>query len=195
MKKYYNLERPKSPWGDYSDILNAGMSTHLDREGGLIQLERTGPYIPPISLPGLGDIIVTDAFRQKLLASGLSGFHFQPVIKRHIVHLDWQTWNLSTDEPAEYPEGGEPEGYILDRPHSPAIAAAMGDLWEVIVADAANIHREKKPSRILLVAASVRGGDLFRAEGILRVYATEKAKTWLEQHAGGHVSFKEVGVV
>ena len=111
------------------------------------------------------------------------------------MHLDWHTWDRSTEEPPEYPEEGEPEGYILDRPHSPEIASSIGDLWEVVIPEAATVQRERKPSRILLVGASIKGGDLFRAEDLGYAYVTEKAKIWFEQHASEHVSFKEVGVL
>ncbi len=195
MPKFYTLDGPKSPWGDYSDILIKGMSAHSSRQDGLIQLERTGPYVPPISFPGISDIVVTDSFRRELAASGLVGLRFQPVIKKHIVQLDWHTWDRSLHEPPEYPKEGEPEGYILDRPHSQEVSDLMGNLWEVLIEERATVQRERKPSRILLVAASWRGGDLFRAESVGHIYATETAKTWFEQHAPEHVSFKEVGVV
>jgi hypothetical protein len=195
MAKFYTLDGPRSAWGDYSDILIAGISAHLDRKGGLIQLERTGPYVPPISFPGIGDIIVTNAFKQQLDASGLTGIRFQPVIKKRIVHLDWHLWDRTADEPQEYPKGGEPEGYVLDRPHAPETSKLMGDLWEVCLKEIAKVHREARPTRILLVASSLGDHDLFRAEGVGYVYASEKAKAWLEQHAAEHVSFKEVRTV
>ncbi|HTI70327.1 MAG TPA: hypothetical protein VMF06_10185 [Candidatus Limnocylindria bacterium] len=190
MTNFYTLEEPKSPWGDYSHILIAGMSGHSEEDGELIQLERTGPYVPSISFLGAGGIVVTDAFKKLLEGSGLTGFRFRPVIKKHIVLLNWQDWDQSVDEPPEYPEGGEPEGYILDRPHSPETSDQMGDLWEVCLEVGAEIERLRKPSRILLIASSWRGGDLFRAGDVLSNYVTQKAKRWFERHAGEHVSFK-----
>jgi hypothetical protein len=195
MTQFYTLDGPATPWGDYSDILISGMSEHLSRRKGLIQLERTGPYVPPISFPGMQDIVVTDAFKKQLEISGLTGVRFQPVVKKRIVHLDWHLWDKSIDEPQEYPEEGEPEGYILDRPHSPEMSKQIGDLWEVVLDEAAKTQRERRPTRILLVASSVCGGDLFRAEDVGYNYATEKAKAWLELHAKDHVSFKEVQTV
>ena len=195
MEKFYELEAPKSPWGDYSRILIAGMSCHSSRKDGLIQLERTGPYIPPISFPGIGDIVITAGFRRLLESSGLAGLRFQPVIKKHIVHLDWRAWDRAAKEPAEYPEGGEPEGYILDRPHSVQISDQLGDLWEVLLEESATVQRERKPSRVLLVATSWQGADLFRAQGLLSIYTTEKTKTWFEQNAPEHVRFIDVASI
>lgn len=195
MAKFHTMRGPKSAWGDYSDILIAGMSAHLARKGGLIQLERTGPYVPPISFPGINDIVVTDAFKQQLETSGLTGIRFQPVIKKRIVHLDWHLWDRTSDEPREYPEGGEPESYVLGRPHAPEMSKRIGDLWEVCLKEAAKVRREGRPPRILLLASSLGEYDLFRAEGVGYIYASEKAKAWLERHATEHVSFKEAQTV
>jgi hypothetical protein len=195
MQKFYTIDGPESPWGDYSNILITGMSAHLGRKGGLIQLERTGPYVPPISFPGIGDIVVTDAFREELESSGLIGMEFQPVIKKHIVHLDWHLWDKTADEPQEYPEGGEPGSYILGRPHSSETSKMIGELWEVRLKTVAQVQRSGGPTRILLVASSLSGADLFRAEDVGYIYASANAKSWLEQHVSGHVSFKEVQVV
>ena len=195
MADFYELKSPRSSWGDYSDILISGMSAYSERRDGLIQLERTGPYVPPVSFPGIGDIVVTDAFRKKLESSGLSGLRFQPVIKKRIVHLDWHLWDKAAEEPPEYPVGGEPEGYILQRAHSREVAEQIGDLWELCLGEAAKIQRERRPSRILLVASSLQGLDIFRAEGVLCIYTTNRAKAWLEENAKEHVAFTQVQTV
>lgn len=91
--KFYKLECSHifSSWGDYGNILVSGDANHRDglREGPL-QLYRTGPFIPPITFPGIGDIIVADDLKKNLEKSGLIGFTFRKVIKKHIVHLEWQ---------------------------------------------------------------------------------------------------------
>ena len=89
MASFYTLAKTRHAWGDYYDLLMHGMSCHSGRDKGLIQLERTGPFVPPISLPGIGDVVVTDRFRKKLEASGLLGLRFQPVTKKLIVESDW----------------------------------------------------------------------------------------------------------
>lgn len=193
MTNFYTLDGPKSPWGDYSHILIAGMSEHLNGDGGLLQLWRAGPYVPPISFPGIQDIVVTETFRKDLEASGLAGIRFQPVIKKHIVNLDWHLWDKSRNKPPEYPKDGEPEGYLLDRPHCPETSEQVGDLWEVVLEVSAKIYRDPhRPFPPHLVKSSVRGGDLFRAEDVGYNYVTEKAKKWFEQHAAEHIRFKEV---
>ena len=118
--------------GDFGDILQNGMSMHSPRVCGWLALERTGPYIPPITFPRLS-IVFTAAARTLLESSGLTGFGFLPFEKILIVGLHWETWNLTAKEPAEFPSSGEPEDYILGKPHSPTVAMAMGELWELVI--------------------------------------------------------------
>ena len=84
------------PWGDYGAILVHGMSRHLPRLDGLIRLERTGPFIPPITLPGIGDVVVTHKFRAAIERTGLAGLSFAPVIKTRIVEFRWELWDPGT---------------------------------------------------------------------------------------------------
>ena len=71
---FYTLEEPHDFWGDFSHYLMHGMATPEDIKNGPLLLYRTGPYILPISFPGIGDVVVTDAFKKKMELSGLKGF-------------------------------------------------------------------------------------------------------------------------
>lgn len=195
--KFYILEEPESFWGDYSDILTHGMAAHSEGvfEGPLL-LSRTGPYIPPISFPGVGNVVVTDEFKKKIEDSGLRGFSFMPVIKKHIVRLDWQEWDKTTDDPPEFPESGEPEDYILERAHSSALAEELGPLWEIVIEESATVKKIKSDESltgvvVYLVPESWNGNDFFRAHDVRYVYLTEKARDLLKENCPKHVSFKE----
>jgi hypothetical protein len=98
------------------------MTSHSSRDGDKLRLERTGPFIPPISFPGISDVLVTDSIRGELDVAGLSGFSFREVVKHRIVRLDWHNWDKDAHEPVSYPAGGEPENYILGCKHSPEVA-------------------------------------------------------------------------
>jgi len=193
--KVYTVGAAEREWGDYSHVLVAGMSAHLDRRDGLIQLERTGPFVPPITFPGIGDVIATDDFRQKLEDSGLTGITFQPVYKTRIVHLEWERWNWLAEEPDEYPEDGEPERYILGRPHSRPLAEAIGDLWEVCPRECVDVERVQVGARswdveIRVVLSTWDGTDWFRGRGYSYNYVSEKARTWLQENAPEWVAFE-----
>jgi hypothetical protein len=101
-------------WGDYGEILIGGMSRHLPRRDDLIQLERTGPFIPPMTMPGIGDIVITSSLKDELEASNLAQLTFAPVLKARIVEYHWDQWDRTSQQPAEYPETGEPERLFPD---------------------------------------------------------------------------------
>jgi len=183
------------PWGDYGSVLLSGMTMHLEREKGLLQLERTGPFVPPISFPAPGHVVVTDDFRQRLEGSGLSGVSFRPVIKKRIVHLEWERWDRSTADPPVFPRSGEPEDYILERRHSRRLAKAIGDLWEVcleqkVLAELVRSNAAPWSTEVHLLLASWDGTDFFRAKGVLYDYVSGRAKRWLEETTPEWVAFE-----
>jgi hypothetical protein len=197
--RIYTLHASHMPWGDYGDILLSGMTSHLERHEGFLQLERTGPFVPPIFLPGIADIVVTDDFKHLLEGSGLTGFTFQPVIKKHIVVLEWEKWDKESEEPLEYPSTGEPEDYILERAHSPELAQQIGDLWELCLEECAEVAREQIGPQtwdveIFVVQSSWNERDWFRAKGVGYNYVSENAKLWLERIASEWVRFEPVRV-
>jgi hypothetical protein len=175
--RWYRLAGARAPWSDYGAILVSGMTAHQPRTAeGLLQMERTGPFVPPVTVAGPGDLLVTDAFRGQMEQSPLAGLGFRAVIKTRIVRLDWQRWDLAAGDPTEYPDGGEPEDYILGRPHDPALAAQLGPVWEVVLPGRGD-HPE---------------ADLVRdpAEGPY-IYAGRRARDWLGAHAGNWLSFAD----
>lgn len=129
--EFATLVEVEPPWGDYGHILVHGMSAHLPRREGRCLLERTGPYVPDVTRPGLGDVIVTDLVRRQMLAADLSGCSFHPVDKARIVRLEWDSWDRDAELPPMLPESGEPEDFILSRSHDPELARNIGALWEV----------------------------------------------------------------
>jgi hypothetical protein len=190
-------------WGDYGDILQHGMTAHLPRLSGRLALERTGPYIPPITLPGISDIILTFEAQKLLASSRLSGFSFLPVEKILIVELPWENWDLNAEEPAEFPESGEPEDYILGRQHSQNAAAALGELWEIVVPRTARILRPQSVVSSYTDLQSIlnsykdlqidlstwNGADLFRGDGYGSILFSEHARDWFTRVWGRYVQF------
>ncbi|MEO0761413.1 MAG: hypothetical protein AAFZ09_06335 [Pseudomonadota bacterium] len=131
MSAWFRMER-EAPWGDYGQILAHGMTgdgTRLQGEGApVVTLERTGPFIPPITLPW-GEPVVTATARAAIEEAGLTGCRFLPVTVTRCVRLAWQDWDLEAEEPRCYPAGGEPENYILRRKHVPELADALEPLF------------------------------------------------------------------
>ena len=184
---FYCIAPPDAPWGDYGDILIHGMADHQGRKDGLVQLERTGPFMPPITFPGLFYMmVVTDALRRELEQCGLVGMAFRSVIKAHIVELPWREWDTDAEEPQEYAESGEPPDYILERSHSPELAAQLGDLWELYPArEVTSLHGAAK------VVASEPTLDWLVVSG-LGVCISERTRTVLARSASDWVVFRPV---
>ena len=165
---------------------------HLARQDGVIQLERTGPFMPPITFPGAGDMVVKAWLRQRLLESGLTGITFGQVVKRLVVRFDWHLWDRSAGEPPEYPEDGEPENYILGHPHSEQASRMIADVFELVPKNAAAIDRS---DGIRVLAGSWGNADVFRAQGLGWCFVSERARDWFSTVVGEHVAFEAVPVV
>ncbi len=189
------LRAPPSAWGDYGNILLQGMGTHLSgTPDARLQLERTGPFIPPVSFPG-GDLVVTDWFRERLEKSELVGLTFRPVHMARTVHLAWERWNRAAPEPAEYPASGEPEDYILERPHDAALARKMGPVWEVVMEPGLTTRRPRPivqhQREIEVLVDTWNGADLCRATGVSYIYASDRAQEWLIREVPEYVAFED----
>jgi hypothetical protein len=179
-----------TPWGDYGHILQNGMAVR--GSSGLLALRRTGPYIPPITFPGLGDVILTSQARKQLETSGLSGFEFREIEKALTSELHWESWDLTTDDPPYFPDSGEPEDYIFGQPNVPAASVALGELWEIVVPNTAKtIRSQNSHSLPCIELSSWNGADLFRSSGYLAILFTEKGRKWFEEAWGKYVEFIE----
>jgi hypothetical protein len=187
MSAYYGLESGKAPWGDYGHILWNGFtekSQECDQPTTLVS--RTGPFVPPITLP-FGCVLATDDFRQKLLAEKFSGLSFEPVRYRKVVRIAWEQWDTNAQDPMFYPGTGEPEDYLLDGAHDEQLAASMPKLWAWSV-----------PATVGL---QVQGSNTFRRElhpgtdvtrEYIRVWISERLKLWLAENAGKWLRFVPV---
>ena len=190
----FALGPAKAPWGDYGRILLHGMSSHLPRENGTIQLERTGPFVPPLSFPGVGDVIATDATVEMLATSGLTPVQWKPVAKRRIAELDWRSWDLSASSPAALPPHGKPEAYVLENPHAPELAQAMPALWELeaSVVGSGTQQRLGRGRYEITVTVDAEPPDFFRTNGLRHLLVSERAADWLKVHLGEWVTVEAV---
>jgi hypothetical protein len=190
------LKAAMAPWGDYGRILVHGMSAHLPRLDGSIQLERTGPFLPPITFPA-SDVIVSTPMRAAILDAGLTGATFRPVTKARIASLDWEAWDRASKEPPFMPSSRAPEDYVLAVQHDPGAALALGSVWEVVAPAVGTGERElvgRRPRqyRTTISIPDDLAADLFRVGGLRQLFVSRAAREWLERHAGEWVSFEDV---
>jgi hypothetical protein len=186
--KFFVVNAPEV-WGDHLTTAVVGMTSHLPRRHGRLQLERAGPIAPPLSVSG-NDLIVNEEAKQRLEESGLGTFEFVPVIKAKIVELHWEDWDRSRPLDEEVVVE-DPEYTIISRRHSERAAEQMGELYEVQLPIGCVAHgyidTTRKPWRIYQVSASSwTGGDLIggKLPGGTLIVVTQRGKSWLEEHYG-----------
>ncbi|MEX0726478.1 MAG: hypothetical protein WD065_09440 [Planctomycetaceae bacterium] len=200
--KFYQV-RNRELWGDYGAVLIHGMTSGSMENDGPLELERAGPFMPPVTFPALCDPIVTDEFRKALETSGLAEFGFRPVIKAKIVDLPWEHWNLNAEDAPFYPPTGEPSDYFIELPHSDAASEAMGDVWQLKLPIGAVVDIDIKRApwdydvRVHVETwngAHVFYGDKYNGWQGTWVIVSEVGKKWLEEHCGEWVRFLECPV-
>ncbi len=80
-------------WGDFGDLLMNGMAARNKAVG--LELRRTGPFAPPISvLNWLSTIVVTDSFRKQLITAA-PFLSFRKVVLVHVPEFRWEHWDRS----------------------------------------------------------------------------------------------------
>jgi hypothetical protein len=195
------LLRQASLWGDYGDVLVSGYASR-DEETGRLLLHRGGPFTPPVFFPwcdvGGHALVVTDAFRKELQRSPAASLDFRPAVKHRIVNLSfaWQRWDRNAETPPRRPKGGDPEAYLWDEPHAPAIAADMPELWEVLPPVLpCKIEMESRsadePDEYFWTPMGADYRGLFRDREEWCTFVVDRPmRDWLQQHAAEWVRFE-----
>jgi hypothetical protein len=192
-------------WGDYGTTLARGLHAKRDQQSGLLQMERVGPFAPPMifSIEAMVGfvVLVTQSFREKLEAANFGELTFRPTIKKHIVRVPWETWDRQTRLPPVLPDSGEPEEYVLGQRHSEQTAAEMEEIWEFVAPDVPfEIEKSERVrafhKRWYVTAPKGEHGGLFRPPGDGHVlFVDEAGRRWFEREGQGWVDFDEVVVV
>jgi hypothetical protein len=189
--------KSRAPWGDYGHVLVHGISTHAPMQGDRIPLERTGPFIPPVTMPRLRHIILTDDARRALEGADIRGVSYRAVEKFRIARLHWETWDRSAPL-SNYPRGGEPEAYVLDAPHDPATASAMGEIWQLLPeewGDAEVVGQTRRTKKVTAIRPeSTPMPDIFLARGCGYTFLSERAHEQIAGMADEWFEFERVPV-
>jgi hypothetical protein len=123
------------PWGDYGDMLFEGLLNPMDEDYNLVdvhKIERTAPYIPKIYCANSTNIVVSEEVRELLQLNTITGiekYHNTEIIK--LVNIDWQSWDLNSDDPKFYPESGEPIDYIEDGENDPNLYNQLSEFYSI----------------------------------------------------------------
>lgn len=179
MARFYQLRNSSAPWGDYGYILRNGLlATRTKAKSPLVEVERTGPFLPPITFP-FDAIVVSEAAKEQLETGRFAGLQFSRAKYAKVVRLDWHEWDHLVPEPQRYPASGEPEDYIIKGKNSDRTAAVMPAIWAFNVPPTEGLQ--------LLGSNTFRldrapDADIFREYSIH--WVSERMRVWLEANFG-----------
>lgn len=199
--EYYILRNKKMPWGDYGEVLYAGLNV-FDKENGNYSVSRTAPFVPQIYrdiyqplYAGRCEplLFVTETFKAKLEKANFKDISFQKAVKNRIVSLEWEKWDLTADEPTLYPSGDmDAEEYIVRRKHNEKLADEMENIWAVVLPKKGFVTRETIKEKPVLIEQSISDFDIFSAEYVSHeIFVTEKAVLWFEKNINDEIYFEK----
>jgi hypothetical protein len=159
-----------------------------------LQLRRTGPLVPDVTFPSIGNVVVRDWLRADLLGSGLSGATFSPAPVVCAVPFNWQAWGTGTaTQPADPPEG-DWANLLLRGNHDRALAARMEPLWWLRPKSwGQSLSRPENGRysrhRVALLCGEGEAPDFFHARGTKYMFVSERTKAWLSEVTPDSVEF------
>lgn len=198
--KYYILKNKKMPWGDYGRILFTGLLTVLDdnfNDLDIPEIERTGAYVPEIYIANTRNIVLVDTIKKNIEESDITGIvRFKKVLKKKIVNINWESWDLNDKSPLFYPKSKEPEDYILKGKNDEQLSLSMPNMWELDVVRKHKLKRiSDKPDNVNfsdLVLTETPKLDIFLAENMLFIIVSEKFKELIISNKLDTLEFTEL---
>ena len=200
--KYYLLENRSMPWGDYGAMLFSGLLKVLDEHYDdleIPEIERTGPYFPDIYMANTSNIIVTDRVKTLLESSDISGITgYRRAIVKKMVDINWQSWDLDSEDPLFYPKGNSPINYIRQGANSEDLMRSAPQAWELLVGRDGEIKKLSDTRDYLdfsnLVLASSPSIDIFQPKNMLFIVVSERFKAFIEREKISTLSFVELSI-
>ena len=192
----YQIEqRAPIAWG-CADVVH-GITTHLSRVSGRLQLERAGPAIPEFSCPVRSSLLVTAEGRAAMQAGPFKDILFRKVDYANVVDIDWDTWETGEDIPDEFMNIYLPEFIMNGGNHCPELAEIMPKVWEVYTEKTLSVFFPPTPVKGKFLGyspTSYEGDSLVQAVlgkslSFRRTIVTEAVKSWFEANSDGWLDF------
>ena len=198
--KYYLLKNRSMPWGDYGDMLFSGLLKVLDEHYDdleIPEIERAGPYFPDIYMANTSNIIVTDRVKTLLESSDISGITgYRRAIVKKMVDIDWQSWDLDSEDPLFYPKGNSPINYIRQGANSEDLIRSTPQAWELLVDRVGEINKVSDARDYIgysnLALVSSPSIDIFQPKNMLFIVVSERFKAFIEREKISTLSFVEL---
>ncbi len=181
----YILKNKEMPWGSYGEVLWQGIY-YFDKKKKEHCLSRTAPFCPEISRSQYDrerPVILVREHVKEIMEKCFSDLNFARIYKERIVKLDWQTWDLSADEPKIYPSGDmDAEEYITRRKHNEVLSQELGNLYALVPEKEGYAYYDEKEHQDKLVKSTLSAKDIFIVDSLKNqeIYVSEKMKLFLE---------------
>ena len=181
----YVLKNKKMPWTSYGEVLWQGIY-YFDKKKKEHCLLRTAPFCPGIYRSQYDKecpVIIVREYVKEIMENCFSNLNFADVRKERIVNLDWQTWDLSADEPKIYPSGDmDAEEYITGRKHNELLSQTLGNLYALIPEKEGYAYYDENEQKEKLVKSTLSTKDIFIVDSLKNqeIYVSEKIKSFLE---------------
>ena len=191
----YVLKNKEMPWTSYGEVLWQGIY-YFDKKKKEHCLSRTAPFCPGIYRSQYDKerpVIIVREHVKELMENCFSNLNFAEVRKERIVNLDWQTWDLSADEPKMYPSGDmDAEEYITARKHNELLSQTLGNLYALIPEKEGYAYYDENEQKEKLVKSTLSTKDIFIVDSLKNqeIYVNEKIKSFLEVNFLSEIYFE-----
>ncbi len=191
----YILKNKEMPWESYGEVLWQGIY-HFDKKKKEHCLSRTAPFCPGICRSQYDrehPVIIVREYVKEVMEKCFSDLNFAKIYKERIVKLDWQTWDLSADEPKIYPSGDmDAEEYITRRKHHEVLSQALGNLYALVPEKEGYAYYDEKEHMEKLVRSTLSAKDIFVVDSLKNreIYVSEKMKLFLESQFLSEIYFE-----
>ena len=145
------------------------------------------------------NIIVTDRVKSLLESSDITGITgFRKVSVKKVVDIDWQSWDLNSEDPLFYPKGMSPENYIRKGGNSEDLMRSAPQAWELLVDRVGELKKVSETRDYIgytnLALTSYPTIDIFQPKNMLFIVVSERFKDFIEREEISTLSFFELSI-
>lgn len=193
-------------WGEHGRFLVGYRTPRYHLATSPLNMERIGPFVPPISESGR--MVVSDTLKQAIERDRPFPMRFRETYYEFVKRLDWHTWDFEAAMPQWMPSTGDPDDYYAELwptgkwPRafrmwcSRRLARRMEPSWELLPpVIKCNIERNADDGSYLvdLFGYDYRG-VFYSSERQTYLLADGTAKDWLQKAAGEWAHFAPLKV-
>lgn len=186
-KILFLIENKIAPWGDWGDILWAGL-TPWNEDKQSISIERTGPFTPKAYFSS-NNFIFTKEIKELIEKSSLKGIKFlYEIEKKKIINLDWTKWDVNKDITEYLDDLYEPVDLIFDGINDVKLNQDMPSYYLASIKNQIHLNKNKLINMqnlseyITFADHKLDNSDFFMGIEIIGCFISERAKDWLEKY-------------